>query len=101
MQRLLLICAAFGVSAAPALTQSAPGEGIPDQVVSNAANQQATVAPAPQPKMMKKRVCENVEVERSTGSRLNSTTKICKTIEVPVPASDGQPPAAEGSTERH
>lgn len=100
MRKLLLAVAALGLSAATANAQTAPSQGIPNQVVSNDADSnQAT--PSPKPKTVKKRICENVEVERSTGSRLTSTTKICKVVEVPAPLTDGQPHADEGSTERH
>ncbi|MGN6154483.1 MAG: hypothetical protein ACTHN4_01960 [Sphingomicrobium sp.] len=91
MQKLLLMVAAFGICA-PATAQTTP--------VQAPSNQSAT-APAPQQKTVKKRVCEKVEVEQSTGSRLNSTTRICKTVEVPVTAQDGQPPAQLGSSDRH
>ncbi|HWI77498.1 MAG TPA: hypothetical protein VNS53_10510 [Sphingomicrobium sp.] len=93
MQKLLLMVAAVGLSAAPAMAQTTPPQA--------PTNQTATTAPAPQPKTVKKQVCERVEVERSTGSRLSSTTRICKTVEVPVTSKDGQPPADTGSTDRH
>ena len=93
MQKLLLMVAAVGLSAAPATAQTTT----PQQVPAN----EAAAAPAPQPKTVKKQICERVEVERSTGSRLSSTTRICKTVEVPVTAKDGQPPADTGSTDRH
>ena len=92
MQKLLLMVAAFGISA-PATAQSTPVQAPSNQV---------TTPPAPpQQKTVTKRVCEKVEVEQSTGSRLNSTTRICKTVEVPVASQDGQPPAATGSSDRH
>jgi serine protease inhibitor ecotin len=89
MQKLLLMVAAFGV-AAPATAQTTP-----QQPPLN------TAAPAPQPKTVLKRVCQNVDVERSTGSRLSSTTKICKTVEVPAPLADNQRPADTGANDRH
>jgi hypothetical protein len=91
MQNVLLMVAAFGV-AAPATAQTAPQQPPSNQVAA---------APAPQPKTVLKRVCQNVEVERSTGSRLSSATKICKTIEVPAPLADNQRPADTGQNGRH
>ena len=44
-----------------------------------------TTAPAPaKPVMVKKVVCERVDVEETTGSRLGSAPKKCRTIEVPA-----------------
>jgi hypothetical protein len=99
MQKLLLIVAAIGVAAVPASAQTlmTPDVSAANQTVAN----QAVANAAPKPKTVQKRVCEKVEVERSTGSRLSSTTRICKTIEVPVPQTDGQPPASTGPNERH
>jgi hypothetical protein len=91
MQKLLLMVAAVGLSAAPATAQTTPQQAPTNQ----------TTTPAPQPKTVKKQVCERVEVERSTGSRLSSTTRICKMVEVPVTPKDGQPPADTGPTDRH
>lgn len=48
------------------------------------------VAPAPKPQTMKKVVCQRVDNEETTGSRLGSAPKVCKTVEVPVPASKGE-----------
>jgi hypothetical protein len=97
MHKLLLIGAAFGVAATPAVAQTAPTQGIPSQVVSN----QPEAAPVARPKTVKKLVCQNVEVEQSTGSRLSSTGKICRKIDVPVPQDDGQPAGTNGSTASH
>lgn len=71
MQKLLLIVAAFGVSAAPGLAQPVPS-----------ADPQA--APAEAPKTVKKTVCRDVDDERAIGSRLHSTTKICRVVEIPA-----------------
>jgi hypothetical protein len=98
MRKLLLMASALGLSAATAMAQTAPSQGIPNQVVSNDTNQ---AIPLVKPKTVKKRVCEKVEVERSTGSRLSSTTRLCKVVEVPAPQTDTQPVPNEGSTERH
>lgn len=91
MQKLLLMVAACGLSA-PALAQTTPQQPAPAQ-----ANGTQTA----QPKMVRKQVCEKVAVERSTGSRLNSTTRVCKIIEVPATAKDGQPAADAGPTNRY
>jgi hypothetical protein len=91
MHKLLLMAAAFGLSA-PATAQTTP-----QQASSNEAN----AAPAPQPKTVKKQVCEKVDVERSTGSRLSSTTRVCKMVEVPVTANDAQPSPTTGSNGRY
>jgi hypothetical protein len=97
MQKLLLIGAAFGVAAAPVSAQTTPTQGIPSQVVSN----QTQVATAAKPKTVKKTVCEKVQVEQSTGSRLGSTSRICRQVEVPVPQDDGQQPGASGPNVSH
>jgi len=89
MHKLLLMAAAFGLSA-PAAAQTPPQQS-PDQ---------ASAAAASQPKTVQKRVCEKVDVERSTGSRLNSTTRVCKMVEVPVTSNDVQTTAAPSSNGR-
>lgn len=92
MHKLLLMVAAVGLSSAPATAQTTSPQTPANQVAA---------ASAPQPKTVKKQVCEKVEVERSTGSRLSSTTRVCKMVEVTVTEKDGQPPADIGSTDRH
>ena len=72
MQKLLLIAAAIGVSTAPAAAQTTP----PTPQTAPAQNA------AQQPKPAKKVVCRDVDEERSIGSRLARTTKICKEVEV-------------------
>jgi hypothetical protein len=84
MQKLLVSLAAFGLFAAPAMAQVAPAPQ--DQA-------QAQAAPAEKPKTVKKTVCKNVEEERSIGSRLAPTTKICRVVEVPAPAAKTAPQA--------
>jgi hypothetical protein len=52
--------------------------------------------------MVKKIICERVDVEETTGSRLGSAPKVCKTVEVPAPkggaASGQQAPANNPNT---
>jgi hypothetical protein len=43
-----------------------------------------TGAPAAKPQTVKKVVCKRVSQEETTGSRLGSAPKVCKTVEVPV-----------------
>jgi hypothetical protein len=76
MQKLLLIVAAFSAPA-PVLAQAA-------QPSDTQAQAQAQAAPADAPQTVKKTVCRDVDDERAIGSRLHSTTKICRVVEVPV-----------------
>jgi hypothetical protein len=69
MYKSLIVLAIFGTMSAPAATQTAP-----------AANQ----AQPARPQTIKKVVCQRVDVEETTGSRLGSAPKVCKTVEVPV-----------------
>jgi hypothetical protein len=94
MHKLLLTVAACGLCA-PAMAQTTPQQPAPVQP-----NTAQTAQPA-QTKTVQKQVCEKVAVERSTGSRLNSTTKICKIVEVPVAVNDGHPTPDAGSTNRY
>jgi hypothetical protein len=96
MQKLLLMVAACGLST-PALAQTNPQQPAPAQAQVNTAQ----TSQAAQPKMVRKQICEKVAVERSTGSRLNSTTRGCKIVEVPVAANDSQPAPEAGSTNRY
>lgn len=87
MQKLLLIVAAFGVPA-PVLAQAA-----------QPADTQAQAAPADAPKTVKKTICREVDDERAIGSRLHSTTKICRVVEVPVkPNAKGSPQPNEAGS---
>ena len=86
MQKLLVSLAAFGLFAAPAMAQVAP-----------APQDQAQAAPVEKPKTVKKTICKNVEEERSIGSRLAPTTKICRVVEVPVPPAKTAPQANNGA----
>jgi hypothetical protein len=96
MQKLLLMVAACGLST-PALAQTNPQQPAPAQAQVNTAQ----TSQAAQPKMVRKQICEKVAVERSTGSRLNSTTRVCKIVEVPVAANNNQPAPQTGSTNRY
>lgn len=77
MQKALLTCAAFLVSAAPALAQPAQPAATTDQA-----------QPAAKPRTVTKIVCQKVEVEQSTGSRLSAAPKVCKKVEVPVDSAE-------------
>jgi len=69
MRKSLSAFAILMLAASPAFAQSAPDDG----------------APAAKGKTVTKTVCQRIEVEGETGSRLGSATKVCKTIEVPAP----------------
>lgn len=47
-------------------------------------------AGATKPQMVKKKVCERIDVEETTGSRLGAAPKKCRIIEVPVKESTGE-----------
>ncbi len=80
MHKVLLTLVAFGLSATPAVAQQT--------ATASAGSPEAQPAPVAKPKTITKTVCQRVEVERSTGSRLTSTTKLCKQVVVPAPAGD-------------
>ena len=70
MQKMMLTLVAVGLFAAPAMAQTqAP---------------QPQAAPAPEKKFVKKLVCQKIEEDRTTGSRLGSTSKVCRTVKVPA-----------------
>ena len=71
MRKALIVLAILGTTSAPAVAQTAP-----------AAPEAATVAPKPQ--TVKKKVCERIDAEETTGSRLGSAPVVCKIVEVPV-----------------
>ena len=70
MRKLLSTFVILGFAATPALAQQA----VP----------QPETAPEPQVKMVTKVVCQRVEVEATSGSRLSSPPKICKKVTVPA-----------------
>lgn len=92
MHKSLSVLAVFGLCASSATAQTAPPPQSPAAVAPQA-------APAAGPKMIKKTVCERVVIEETTGSRLGSAPKKCRTIEVPAPANgaSGRAPAPNGA----
>ncbi len=74
MRKLLPMFVILGMAGSPALAQQA--------------SSQAEAPPAPQVRMITKVVCQKVDVEATSGSRLSSPPKICK--KVTVPADDSQ-----------
>lgn len=72
MRKMLAFVAISSLAAAVGAQQSPPPPPGTDQ-------------PA-QPKMIKKKVCERVDNEETTGSRLGSAPKVCKIVLVPAPA---------------
>ena len=89
MQKLFVTLAALGLIAAPAVAQNA-------QAAQSTENQPQTV-PTEKPKTVKKTVCKRIEEERSVGSRLSSTTKVCRTVEVPATGGDAKNPQDQKS----
>lgn len=89
MQKLLVILAALGVIAAPAVAQNAQAAQQPES--------QPQTVPTEKPKTVKKVVCKRIEEEKSIGSRLSSTTKVCRTVEVPAPQAQGENPQGDKS----
>jgi len=86
MQKMLFIGAALALVAAPAVAQTAAAAPAQTQAQAQASQVEA-------PKMVKKTICKKIEESQTTGSRLGSTTKVCKTVEVPATEADkGQAP---------
>ena len=85
MQKMVLTLVAVGLFAAPAMAQTqAP---------------QPQAAPAPEKKIVKKVVCQKIEEDRTTGSRLGSTSKVCRTVKVAVDTTE-KPEQTAPSSER-
>lgn len=80
MQKMFVIAAALAVAAGPAFAQTSPNQTGAEQASPASTNQ----ASAEQPKMVTKMVCKKVEEERSIGSRLSSTSKVCRKVTVPA-----------------
>lgn len=76
MSKYLIALAIAGAMSVPAAAQTAP-------------QPPASQPQAAKPQTVKKVVCERVDVEETTGSRLGSAPKKCKTVEVPAPRSGG------------
>ena len=66
MRKFLVALGVFALSATPSVAQTAP------------------VQPEPAVKMVKKTVCKRIETDGETGSRLGSTSKVCREVEVPA-----------------
>jgi len=85
MYKSLVALAICGAMSVPAVAQTAPA---------------AQSTPVAKPQTVKKVVCQRVDLEETTGSRLGSAPKICKTVEVPAPKSgmaNGQDASASGA----
>ena len=78
MRMFLVAIGVFALSASPSVAQTDP------------------VQPGQEPavKMVKKTVCKRIETDGETGSRLGSTTKVCREVEVPAD-SKGKTSAAQ------
>ena len=91
MHKSLIALAVFSVMSSSAVAQTAPAPQAPEA---------APAPPAPQakPKMVKKTVCHRVIEEETTGSRLGTAPKVCKTVEVPAGGAGkgDRAPAASG-----
>ena len=86
MRKSLVVLAIFSTISVPAAAQTAP-----------AANQ----AQPARPQTVKKSCASGSTSKRTTGSRLGSAPKVCKTVEVPVrgaTASSQQAPAPNSAT---
>lgn len=70
MHKSLVTLAIFGAMSGPATAQTSP---------------QPQAPAAAKPQTVKKVVCQRIDDEETTGSRLGSAPKVCKTIEVPAP----------------
>ena len=78
MRVCVSLLAALGLAFPAAAQQTVPAPA-PAPAVTTAPSS----APA-KPTMIKKVVCERVDAEETTGSRLGSAPKKCRTIEVPA-----------------
>lgn len=90
MHKSLVSLAVLSVLASPAVSQTAP-----PAAAAAATLPQAPPAATP---MVKKIVCERVVIEETTGSRLGTAPKRCRTIEVPANSKrrPGEQPAERG-----
>ena len=76
MSKYLIALAIAGAMSVPVAAQTAP-------------QPPAGQPQAAKPQTVKKVICERVDVEETTGSRLGSAPKKCKTVEVPAPRNGG------------
>ena len=72
MRKFLVAFGVFALGATPSVAQTAPAQTGQEQEV----------------KMVKKTVCRRVETDGETGSRLGSTSKVCREVEVPADSKD-------------
>jgi hypothetical protein len=79
MHKSLVALAVLGLCVSPATAQATPEPQAPATVVKT-----APAAPPAAAQTVKKVVCERVVIEETTGSRLGSAPKRCRTIEVPA-----------------
>jgi hypothetical protein len=73
MSKALFVLGILGAMSSPAMAQTVP------------ANPQSGTAATPKPQTIKKKVCQRIDDEETTGSRLGSAPVICKIVEVPQP----------------
>ena len=93
MRKCLALLAIIGLLAAPSVAQTSQSQPAPPSVAQTSQSQPAPVA---KEKTVTKVVCERVNVETETGSRLGSTPKVCKKVVVPVTDKTAQQPQAQG-----
>jgi hypothetical protein len=72
MRMFLPAFAIFALAATPAIAQTVSSQMAPEAKV----------------KTVKKKVCQTIKADRDTGSRLGSSTKVCKIVEVPADETD-------------
>ena len=92
MSKLVIALAIAGAMSVPVAAQTAPQATAPQATAEVA----QTEAPKPQPVM--KQVCTRYVNEASTGTRLSSSRRVCKMVEVPPPANGQQAPATSSNS---
>ncbi|MEO7564659.1 MAG: hypothetical protein ABIR63_03125 [Sphingomicrobium sp.] len=83
MSLRLIVLVLAGAASGGALAQSQPEPAAMQPA--SPAQAQGQTTPAPKPATIKKVICRRVVDEETTGSRVGSAPKVCKTIEVPAP----------------
>lgn len=83
MRSFVLLLAPAALAASPLSAQTAPPAPASPPTPSTQA------APVPKPQTVKKTICRRVDEEETTGSRLGSAPKVCKTVEVPASGGNG------------